>query len=159
MLQCYVDYIGRHRLQSDGNLRDWDNWKNGMPKDVYLDGLGRHFWATWLLFQGFPASDNHGSVTLEDSLCAIIFNAQGMLHELLKKEEKFVCPAGWKIEFESMGNDCGWCVMKDTGECLHKDLMHYMSTGWGDHKYGEAPGYWPTKEAAEDALRWYLEKQ
>lgn len=84
VLQRYVEYIGEHRIQSDGKLRDWDNWKQGIPKDVYLDGLGRHEMAVWLLCQGFPASDNHGPVTLQDSLCGIIFNAQGMLHELLK---------------------------------------------------------------------------
>jgi len=86
VLQGYVEYIGRHRTQSDGSVRDWDNWKQGIPQDVYLDGLGRHEMAVWLLCHGFPASDNHGPVTLKDSLYGIIFNAQGMLHEILKKE-------------------------------------------------------------------------
>ncbi len=164
VLQRYVDYIGRHRLQSDGNLRDWDNWKNGMPQEVYLDGLGRHFWAVWLLFQGFSASDNHGPVTLEDSLCAIIFNAQGMLHELLKKKNKlFVCPAGWVIRLvESLdgSNSCGW-IVDNTGpdQRLWKNLTLNEYTGWDNHKFGEAPGYWPTKEDAEAALAAYLVKE
>ena len=166
VLQYYVDYLGRHRLQSDGNLRDWDNWKNVIPQDVYLDGLGRHEMAVWLLCQGFPASDNHGSVTLEDSLCGVIFNAQGMLHELLKKDsEKFVCPAGWVIEHFSPtdgSNDCGWIIENRENirpKHLWKDLtVHESDTGWDHHKFGEAPGYWPTKEAAEDALKQYLEK-
>ena len=42
--------------------------------------------AVWLLYDGFPAEDNHGSVTLEDTLCAIIFNSSGWLHELLKEK-------------------------------------------------------------------------
>lgn len=88
VLQYYVDYIGRHRLQSNGNLRDWDNWKKGITQERYLDGLGRHNIAVWLLCQGFPANDNHGPVTLKDSLCGVIFNAQGILHEILKKKSE-----------------------------------------------------------------------
>jgi hypothetical protein len=88
VLQGYVEYLGQHRLQSDGNLRDWDNWKQGIPQEVYLDGLGRHEMAVWLLCHDFPASDNHGSVTLLDSLYGVIFNAQGMAHEILKEQQK-----------------------------------------------------------------------
>ena len=87
VLRRYVEYIGKHRLQADGNLRDWDNWKKGIPKEAYLDGLGRHFLAVWLLCDGFPTDDNHGPVTLQDSLCAVIFNSQGMLYELLKEKD------------------------------------------------------------------------
>jgi len=85
VLQRYVQYLADHRLQADGSMRDFDNWKKGIPKDVYLDGLGRHFMAVWLLQQEFPAEDNHGPVTLEDSLAAIIFNASGWLHELVQE--------------------------------------------------------------------------
>lgn len=84
VLQRYVQYLDAHRLQPDGNMRDFDNWKKGIPIDAYLGGLGRHFMAVWLLAQGFPAEDNHGPVMLEDSLAAIIFNASGWLYELLK---------------------------------------------------------------------------
>lgn len=84
VLQRYVEYLGKHRVQSDGNLRDWDNWKSGIDKQAYMDGLGRHLIALWLLHDGFPASDNHGPVTLQDCLCAIIFNASGYLYEELK---------------------------------------------------------------------------
>ncbi len=83
-LQRYVQYLSNHRLQTDGSIRDFDNWKKGIEQDVYLDGLGRHEMAVWLLCQGYPASDNHGPVTLEDSICGVIFNAMGMLHEILK---------------------------------------------------------------------------
>jgi len=85
VLQRYVQYLNVHRLQPDGSMRDFDNWKKGIPKDVYFDGLGRHFLAAWLLAQDFPAEDNHGPVTLEDSLAAVIFNASGWLHELVKE--------------------------------------------------------------------------
>lgn len=88
VLQQYVDYIGKHRVQPDGNLRDWDNWKQGMSKQVYFESLGRHFEAVWLIHDGFPAFDNHGPVTLEDSLCGIMFNAMGYLYEILREKEE-----------------------------------------------------------------------
>lgn len=84
VLRRYVQYLDGHRKQSDGSMRDFDNWKKGIPEETYLDGLGRHFMNVWLLCQGFYAEDNHGPVNLEDSLCAIIFNSTGMLHEALK---------------------------------------------------------------------------
>ena len=87
VLQYYVNYLGKHRVQSDGNLRDWDNWKKGISQDVYFDSLGRHFMATWLLRNGVPAFDNHGLVSLEDSLCGIMFNTMGMLFEILKEKK------------------------------------------------------------------------
>lgn len=88
VLQRYVSYLDKHRVQSDGNLRAFDNWKQGIDEGTYLDSLGRHFVVAWLLYDGFPASDNHGPVTLEDALCGIIFNASGWLHEILKDKEK-----------------------------------------------------------------------
>ncbi len=87
VLQRYVEYLGKHRIQSDGQLRGWGNWKKGIDKQVYLEGLSRHEMATWLLHDGFPAEDNHGLVTLEDSICGIIFNAMGYLFELLKEKQ------------------------------------------------------------------------
>ena len=88
VLRRYVQYLDAHRKQPDGSMRDFDNWKKGIPEETYLDGLGRHFIAVWLLAQGFPAEDNHGPVNLESTLCAIIFGASGWLHELLEKELK-----------------------------------------------------------------------
>ncbi len=78
--------------------------------------------------------------------------------QLKTNTQSFVVPEGWEIEFEGLDNSCGWCVMKDTGDCLRKDLTLCVGTGWNFHGYGEVPGYWPTEEAAKDALKQYLEK-
>lgn len=86
VMQRYVEYLGEHRIQSDGTQRDWDNWKQGIPQQIYLEGEDRHHRAVWKLIQGFPASDNYGPVTLEDSLCGVMFNVMGMLHEILKEK-------------------------------------------------------------------------
>lgn len=84
VLQRYGEYLGKHRLQSDGSLRDWNNWKQGIPQQTYFESLYRHLHAVWLLRDGFGAADNHGPVTVEDGLCGILFNAMGLLHEILK---------------------------------------------------------------------------
>jgi hypothetical protein len=84
VLECYVAYIGKHRKQPDGNMRDWDNWKKGISKEVYLSSLFRHTHAAWMLLLGHKVNDNHGEVNLKDALCGIIFNAQGILYEELK---------------------------------------------------------------------------
>jgi len=161
-LRRYVEYMNFHAKQSDGTMRKPDNWKSGFPIETYLDSLGRHLVAVWLLQQGFTETDNHGPVTLEDSLCGIIFNAMGWLHEILKKkQEKFVCPEGWEIALADHNDYCGWYVSPGGTQHLHKNLTIQHGT-WhseGDYKFGEAPGYWPTKEDAEAALTAYLEKQ
>ena len=88
VLREYVKYLGRHRTMSDGTKRDWDNWKSGIPIDVYVDGLLRHTMAVWLIQQGFKSYDNNGEVTIKDSLDGILFNSIGMLHEILTDEIK-----------------------------------------------------------------------
>lgn len=106
VLQRYVAYIGKHRVQSDGNLRDWDNWKKGIPKQAYLEGLKRHLMALWLLHEGHPACDNHGPVTIEDALCAVLFNASGYLHKILEaKGKSLTYSKAKKLQDEGIIND------------------------------------------------------
>lgn len=56
-------------------------------------------------------------------------------------------------------NDCGWYIDVNCTDYLHKDLKLHGSTGKeSQHGYGEAPGYYPTKEIAEAYVRAYEEK-
>ena len=88
VLKRYAEYLNKHRVQSDGTLRDGDNWQKGLPKDVYMKSKIRHGMQTWLLFDGFPAIDEKGNnIDIEESLCAEIFNAMGYLFELLKEKK------------------------------------------------------------------------
>ena len=89
VLRRYLEYMGKHRKQADGNMRDWDNWKKGIPLDVYLDSLVRHVWDLWLVYEEEEPSDK--GATMDDLLCAILFNSMGMLHELLRTEEQTEC--------------------------------------------------------------------
>jgi hypothetical protein len=74
--------MNKHRKQADGQMRDWDNWKKGIPVDAYMDSLVRHVWDLWLLRTGYGF--NEEGATEEDLLCAIMFNSMGMLFEYVK---------------------------------------------------------------------------
>lgn len=76
-LEQYAQYMHRHRIQADGNLRDSDNWQRGMPIEAYMKSLFRHMVALWKVHRGYE-----DEADIEESLCAIIFNAFGYLHEL-----------------------------------------------------------------------------
>jgi len=84
VLRRYAEYMDLHRTQSDGGLRDSDNWQLGIPRDTYMKSMWRHFVALWSDHRGCPADED-----LETALCAIVFNASGYLHELLKIKMKW----------------------------------------------------------------------
>lgn len=80
--QRFCEYMNRHRIQSDGNLRDSDNWKKGMDINCYAHSLSRHLQDLRLILEGFSPQARDGN--LETVLCATLFNVQGMLHEVIK---------------------------------------------------------------------------
>jgi len=84
VLRRYVQYLDKHRLQPDGSYRDFDNWKKGIPREAYHSSKGRHFFADWLLEEGYEVEDNHGPVDEEEALCGELFNVMGKLREILK---------------------------------------------------------------------------
>ncbi len=77
----FCEYMHKHRLKSDGNLRASDNWQRGIPVDVYMKSLLRHVLDLHLAHDGAGAFARSSK---EDALCAILFNAQGYLHEIEK---------------------------------------------------------------------------
>jgi len=83
-------YMLSHQEQADGNIRPSDNWQKGIPLPDYMKSLWRHLMAAWTLHRGFPVpNDEQGRpVTLKTALAAVVFNAQGYLHELIKAERK-----------------------------------------------------------------------
>ena len=82
-LKCFGRYMLKHETQADGKKRAPGNWKNGIPEGVYYDALLRHVIEDLIAVNdGLPAREPN--TTIEDALCAVIFNAQGMLHERLK---------------------------------------------------------------------------
>ena len=83
VLERFSEYMHTHRLQADGVLRDSDNWQKGIPVDAYMKSMWRHFFDVWKGHRGLETPEN--KIT---NLCALMFNVQGMLHELIKLEEK-----------------------------------------------------------------------
>jgi hypothetical protein len=79
----FCEYMHKHRQQSDGELRESDNWKKGIPLDAYRHSLSRHIQDLRLILEGFPSQAREDS--LEEVLCSMLFNVQGMLHEVIKK--------------------------------------------------------------------------
>lgn len=78
VLERYAEYMNLHRKQQDGNLRPSDNWQKGIPRDQYMKSMWRHFMSVWKQHRGHEDAED-----LETALCALLFNASGMLHEIL----------------------------------------------------------------------------
>ena len=80
VIERYGQYMGKHRVQPDGTLRASDNWQLGIPLDAYMKSAFRHFINWWKQHRGHKSDEN-----IEESLCALLFNTSGYLHELLKR--------------------------------------------------------------------------
>lgn len=77
VLRAFGAYMHKHRIQSDGTLRDSDNWQKGIPREQYRKSAFRHFLEWW------EAHRNGEDVT--EKACAVLFNLMGDLHEHLKQ--------------------------------------------------------------------------
>jgi hypothetical protein len=88
-LTRYATYMHSHRKQSDGKMRDSDNWQKGIPLTAYFKSLWRHVVEAWTLHRSglTPGGGRYGE-EMKEVLCAIIFNAFGYLHEITKDDEK-----------------------------------------------------------------------
>lgn len=80
----FAQYMHLHRKQVDGSLRGSDNWQKGIPKEAYIKSLVRHMEDVKLHWDGY--ADEAVDKEFESVLCAVLFNAQGMLFELLKEK-------------------------------------------------------------------------
>lgn len=91
-LKVYAEYMNKHRVQPNGELRDSDNWQKGIPLDVYMKSLWRHFMDLWLWHRGHPTKSRE---SIDDALGGILFNTFGYLH-MLEMGRK------WGEKFESI---------------------------------------------------------
>jgi len=83
-IEAFGAYMHKNRHLRDGSLRDSDNWQKGIPIPVYMKSLWRHVQTLWKAHRGWGGTDEDRI----EALCAVIFNAQGYLHELLKAKLK-----------------------------------------------------------------------
>jgi len=82
VIERFAEYMHKHRKQSDGKLRDSDNWQKGIPIKEYMKSLFRHFMDIWKEYRGYKSRDG-----IEEALCANMFNSMGYLYEILKEKK------------------------------------------------------------------------
>lgn len=78
-MRRFARYMHQHRVQSDGNLRDSDNWQKGFPRRQIMKSLIRHVWDLWYVWRSSPTAKE----LMLDLLCAILFNTQAMMLEII----------------------------------------------------------------------------
>ena len=86
VIERFGEYMLKHQVQSDGTIRSSDNWQRGITLDSYIKGAFRHFMHWWQRHRGWPVRDPHAAADVEEDICALIFNCQGYLHEILKRK-------------------------------------------------------------------------
>ena len=93
----YGEYMLEHQTQSDGKPRASDNWQKGFPKSSLMKSLIRHIIQLWKMHRGWKKATQK---ELEDTLCAIIFNAQNFLHVTLVSSGTTPCDTRHGIELD-----------------------------------------------------------
>lgn len=88
VIERFAEYMQKHRVQPDGSVRDSDNWQKGIPREAYMKGMWRHFLHLWTRHRGFSVQDSMAAADMEEDLCALMFNVQGLLFEVLKEKRK-----------------------------------------------------------------------
>jgi hypothetical protein len=86
VMERFAEYMNKHRVQADGNLRDSDNWQKlfgDKHLEVCMKSAFRHFMDWWKQHRGYKGQDE-----LEESICALIFNANAYLFKLLKDKNE-----------------------------------------------------------------------
>lgn len=81
VLQRFGEYMNQKRTMPDGSRRESDNWQKGIPINEYVKSHYRHFVDLLLLHDGYQEKS---LADMETTLCAILFNTMGHLHEVLK---------------------------------------------------------------------------
>lgn len=81
VVRAFCEYMQEHQTQADGAKRSSDNWQRGIPLDAYMKSMWRHFLEVWALHR----SPRDVSDAKREALCALMFNVQGYMHEVLKE--------------------------------------------------------------------------
>ena len=80
--RVFAEYMHKHRIQTNGELRTSDNWQRGIPKDEYIKSAQRHNVDWRLHHRGYS---KEAKESLIDALCALRFNVCGYLREVLRE--------------------------------------------------------------------------
>lgn len=84
--KVFCEYMNKHRVQSDGSLRDSDNWKRGFTLDSYWHSMSRHVMDFRLLWEGHKEESR--TQDMIDALCGIKFNVDALIRELARNGQQ-----------------------------------------------------------------------
>lgn len=154
-LHRFSEYMHKHRLQSDGKLRDSDNWKKGMPPMEYVRSLIRHVFDFWLVTSGLSPRFDKKVSDPQEIACAILFNVQGFLHETLQGPRLTATQAQYNSEWERKLADKPFPFFSGLSE--EKPLEYDLKKGLSE--IGKRPGLHPNvRMPMEKGVRMPMEK-
>ncbi len=85
VVKAFGEYMNFCRHMPDGSERASDNWQKGIPGDAYMKSAFRHFVDWWMWHR-----TDDDEINIVFTLCAILFNVQGYLHEILDGQPRDV---------------------------------------------------------------------
>ena len=87
VLEAFGWFMHKHSIQADGEKRASDNWQKGIPKNAYIKSALRHVMEWWTMHRADVA---YTQKDFEETLCSVMFNVMGYLHETLKSLDPLV---------------------------------------------------------------------
>ncbi len=96
VLERFAKYMLDHNSTANPPRSD-DQWQLGFPQDSFMESGWRHVHAWWSLHRGLPVKNEKGQpvTDIQEVLCAVFFNVQGYLHNLLVEEFKTENPEAY----------------------------------------------------------------
>jgi len=90
VLERFAQYMLVHNGTGNPPRRE-DQWQLGFPMDSFMESGFRHFMAWWKMHKGMPVKNEKGQpvTDVQEVLCALFFNIQGYLHEVLMSEMEY----------------------------------------------------------------------
>ena len=85
VMEKFAEYMNKHRRQSDGQLRDSDNWQKGFGEGkkhfiTCMKSWWRHFFCSWKEHRGIKTKEGMGN-----ALMGGLFNNMAYAHQWFKE--------------------------------------------------------------------------
>ncbi len=80
VVEAFSEYMHEHRRQSDGHMRDSDNWQKGMPEDVCMKSAWRHFLDLWKEHRHYQSREG-----FDAAMGGLLFNLMAIWHYRLRE--------------------------------------------------------------------------
>jgi len=80
VIKGFGKYMLKHQNQSNGIMRESDNWQKGIPKEAYIKSMIRHQQDLWMEWRGYKSRDG-----LDEAMYGLMFNIMGFIFETEKE--------------------------------------------------------------------------